>query len=192
MKNVFIAFTLLGIIVCSEISFGQKLALSIGGEIAFAGSSEGFGMNAGTGFGGSLRGESSLSKHISGIATVGYLAFSKKHPFSNTPATTTGVKATIVQAGIKYFPKEKNETANGPFISGELGFMSTNTHFDYAANPDYNFKESGLSFAPGIGYQLGNAELSFRLQYNLTASGFNIYYYNFRLAYSFLKIKDNK
>ncbi|MDZ4808341.1 MAG: hypothetical protein SGI96_08715 [Bacteroidota bacterium] len=67
--------------------------------------------------------------------------------------------------------------------------MPTTTHFDYAVNTDRDFKESGLSTALGIGYQLDNIEASTRLQYNLSASGFNVYYYNFRIAYTFIKFK---
>ena len=192
MKNFFVTICYLVILLTPEILFGQKFFLLLGGEIAFPGSSSGLSKNAGTGFGGSLRVESYWGKHISGLATMGYLTFPQKHPFSNTPTTTSKVKAILIQAGLKYYPKEKNETPKGFFISSELGFMPTTTHFTYATNPDFNFKETGFSYAPGIGYQLGNIESSFRLQYNLTASGFNVYYYNFRLAYSLLKIKNKK
>ncbi|MGZ5191166.1 MAG: outer membrane beta-barrel protein [Flavisolibacter sp.] len=190
MKSLFVIISCLVILLTPEITFGQKTSFSIGGEIALPGSSSGLSMNAGTGFGGSLRVESSWSKHISGLATIGYLAFAQTHPYSTTPTTTSKVKAILIQAGLKYYPREKKESPKGFFISAELGIMPTTTHFTYAANPDLNFKETGFSCAPGIGYQLGHIESSFRIQYNLTASGFNVYYYNFRLAYSFLKRKD--
>ena len=179
------------LLIISAVSFSQKTIFSFGPELALPGPSSGLSRNAGTGFGGSLRVESSLGKHISGMATIGYLGFAQQElSYSGTPPTTTKVKAIPIQAGLKYYPKNIIETPKGFFISAELGFMPTTTHFNYAVNPDRIFKEAGLSAAPGIGYQLGNIEGSFRLQYNLAASGFNVYYYNFRIAYGFLKRKD--
>jgi len=181
------------LLVMSTISYSQKTILSIGPELAFPGSSYSMSTNAGTGFGGSVRIESTWRKHISGMLTVGYLGFAEKElPFSGTPPTRTKVKAIPIQAGVKYYIQKINEPPKGFFISAELGLMPTSTHFDYAVNPDFDFKESGLSTALGIGYLAGIIEAGFRLQYNLTASGFDVYYYNFRLAYCFLKIKNKK
>jgi len=190
MKNILVMICCLATLLTPEIVFGQKTFISIGGELALPGSSSGLNMNAGTGFGGSLRVESSWGKHVSGLATITYLGFAQAHPYSNTPATTARVKAIPIQVGLKYYPKERKITSKGIFISAELGLMPTTTHFTYEANPDLNFKETGFSVAPGLGYLLGNLESSFRLQYNLTASAFKVYYYNFRLAYAFLKRKD--
>ena len=187
MKKIFIFFLLL---IVSVKSFSQKTFFSLGPELALPGSSYSLSMNAGTGFGGSFRIESSWGKHISGMATVSYLGFSRAHPFSSTPSTTTRVKAIPIEAGLKFYLQERKEIPQGFFISAEVGLMPTTTHFTYTANPDFNFKETGVSCAPGIGYQLGTLEAGFRLQYNLTASGFNVYYYDLRLAYSFLKRKD--
>ena len=168
--------------------FSQKTFISIGGELALGlPSSYGLSMNAGTGFGGSFRVESSWGKHIAGIATIGYLWFAKETPFPGTPSTTSTFKALPIQAGLKYYPQERKEKPKGFFISAELGIMPTTTHFTNPPNPEFDRKETGLSCAPGVGYQLGDLESGFRLQYNLTASGFNVYYYNFRIAYAFLK-----
>lgn len=177
----------------SVASFCQKTFVSIGGEIAIPGAGAGLKDMAGIGFGGSLRLESSWGKHTAGMVTIGYLGFaSKDDPFSGSPPTTTSVKAILVQVGMKYYLEERKETPKGMFISAELGLMPTTIHFDYAVNEDRDYKESGLSSALGIGYQLGNIESGVRLQYNLTASGFHVYYYNFRIAYAFLKGKKKK
>ena len=178
------------LLLFSAASFSQKTFFSIGPELAFPASSKSLSNNAGTGIGGSLRVESAFGKHISGTATVGYLGFAEQElAFSGTPPTKTKVSAILIQIGMKYYPKE---ASNGFFLSAELGLMPTTTRFDYATNPDKKFNESGLSCAPGIGYQFGNIEAGFRLQYNLTASGFNVYYYGFRLAYALLKGKSKK
>lgn len=179
-------------LMISTSSFSQGTFFSIGPEIALPGSSYSLSRNAGTGFGGSLRVEAFLTNHISGIATIGYLGFAKAQPYPGTPTTTTKVKAIPVQVGVKIYFQEKKEMPKGGFFSAELGFMPTTTRFKYAVNPDFNFKESGFSCAPGIGYLIGNIEAGFRLQYNLSVSGFHIYYYNFRLSYAFVKKKKAK
>ena len=183
MKNILVLICCLAPVIV----LSQKTFISIGGELALP-SSSGLKSVAGTGIGGSFRVESSWSNHIAGIATIGYLWFAKEDHFFNTSTSTT-FKALSIQAGIKYYTREKKEIQKGFFISAELGAMPTTTHFDYETNPDLNFKETGISVAPGLGFMLGKIELSLRLQYNLTASGFNVYYYNFRLAYAFLKQK---
>ena len=178
------------VLILSTTGYSQKMIFTIGPELAIPGSSYSLKMNAGTGVGGSLRFESFLGNYISCIATVGYIGFAKQElPYSGTPPTITTVKAIPIQAGLKYYFKAVKETPKSFFASAELGFMPITTHFDYAVNQDRDFKESGLSTALGIGYQLGNLEASTRLQYNLTASGFNVYYYNFRIAYGILKSK---
>ena len=187
MKKV-ILFSLL--LIISVATFSQKTFFSIGPELAFPGSSKSLSDNAGTGIGGSLRVESVFGKRISGTATVGYLGFSEQElTLSGTPPTKTKVSAILIQIGTKYYPKE---ALTGFFVSAELGLMPTTTRFDFATNPDRTHKENGLSCAPGIGYQMGNIEAGLRLQYNLSASGFNVYYYGFRLAYSFKKKNGKK
>ena len=178
------------VLIMSVQSFSQKTTFSVGPELALP-NSFGLKMNAGTGLGGSFRVEFSGGKHITGIATIGYLGFAKKAlPYSGTPPTIARFNAIPIQGGVKYYPKERKETPKGVFISAELGFMSTTVHFDYLNYPDLDFKESGLSTAMGIGYQLGNIESGFRVQFNLSDSGFDVYYYNFRIAYTFLKLKN--
>jgi hypothetical protein len=166
--------------------FCQNPFVSIGPELAIPGSSSGLEMNAGTGYGGSVRVESSWSNHLSGMLSLGYLVFGDATPYS-TELTRTKVKAIVVQAGLKYYISKKIDDPKGFFISTELGLMSTNTRFTYEVYPPRNFKESGLSAAPGIGYLFRKMEAGFRLQYNLSASGFDVYYYNFRLAYAIRK-----
>ena len=178
------------VLIISAQSFSQNTVISIGPELALP-NSFGLKRNAGTGLGGSFRVEFLGSNHITGIATIGYLGFAKKElPYSGTPPTIAMYRAIPIQAGVKYYTKEIKETAKGIFISAELGIMPTTIHFDYLNYPDLDFKESGLSTAMGIGYQLGNIESGFRVQFNLSDSGFDVYYYNFRIAYTFLKLKN--
>ena len=190
MKKV-ISFII--VLIISAQSFSQKNFFSIGPELALP-NSVGLKTNAGTGIGGSLRFEFDGSKHIAGLVTIGYLGFAQKElAYSGTQPTTTRYSARYsaipIQVGVKYYTKERKETPKGFFISAELGIMPTTIHFDYLNIPDRDFKESGLSTAIGIGYQLGKIEAGFRGQYNFSASGFDIYYYNFRIAYAFLKRK---
>lgn len=123
------------------------------------------------------------------MATVEYLKFAEKTAFQET----TRFKAIPIQIGIKYYAATKEEkVAKGFFISGEVGIMPSTTHFTYSSgNPDFVFKESGLCIAAGLGYQFGGVEASVRPQFNLSASGFDVYYMNFRIAYAILR-KMNK
>ncbi|MEP6701045.1 MAG: hypothetical protein ABJA85_07010 [Bacteroidota bacterium] len=168
--------------------FSQKTFISIGADLASP-SSVAFKRNAGTGFGGSVRIASSWGKHILGMATFTYLSFAKSVPYSRIPTSTTKASAYTIQAGIKYYIISKKDIPRGFFFALETGIMPTATRFTYATNPDNNFKETGLSGAPGFGYQFGNLEPGIYLQYNLTNAGYNIYYFDFRLAYTFFRRK---
>ena len=165
--------------------YSQKNFISIGAEFAIPGTS-GLDMIAGNGLGGSFRFESSWGNHVSGIVTIGYLSFAKESHYMGS-TTTASFKAIPIQGGIKYYIMKKKEIPKGLYISTEVGVMPTSTHFTYTSNPDHTHKESGYSVAPGVGYLLGKLESSVRLQYNLTDSGFNVYYYNLRIAYAFRK-----
>ena len=150
------------VLMLSAQAFSQKTFFSIGPELALP-NSIGLKTNAGTSLGGSLRVEFDGSKHIAGIVTIGYLGFAQKEfAYSGTPPTTTRYSAIPIQAGVKYYTKERKETPKGFFNSAELGIMPTTIHFDNWNNPDRDFKESGLSTAIGIGYQLGKIEAGFR------------------------------
>lgn len=145
-------------------------------------------MVAGTLTGGSLRIEPSFGEHTSGMATIGYLFSSEQQPYPTiAPATTSNYKVLPLQIGVKYYLKEKGEDPKGFFISGELGLLFTTTELSNPANPDIKRKEADLGLAPGIGFLFGKFEPSFRLQYNLSDSGFKVYYYDFRIAYAFRK-----
>lgn len=186
MKNTFKLLLLIMLMLFSSIVWGQNSLISLGGNVVLPGSNSGLKNYAGTGFGGSLRFETSFGKHTYGMATIEYFKFEEKeHYYFGTLENTSRYSAMPIQIGLRHFigtPEEK--LAKGFFLSIELGLMPTKKYDTYTSGaPDSEFKESGLSVAPGIGYQLGRVETSIRPQFNLTASGFNVYYLNFRLAY---------
>ena len=189
MKYILILACISAILLFSVIASGQKTFVSIGPDLALTGSSKQSNNNRGTGIGGSIRLESSWSKHISGIATVGYLSFAKRSPYPFSPTYTNQVNVIPIQIGIKYYTQEKNLKPHGVFFSGEIGIMPTSTNITFTNETKTNRKENGFSTAFGAGYQYRRLESSFRLQYNLSDSGFDVYYYNFRIAYSLFKGK---
>lgn len=186
-------FTIL-LMIFSNIVWAQNTMISLGGNYVKPGLNSGIDFYAGSGFGGSLRLETSLGKHTYGIATIEYFQFAEKeyYAFGNL-VNTSSFTALPIQIGLRHFiGTQEKRLAKGFFISFELGVMPTKTQSSYTnGSPDSEFKESSLSVAPGIGYQLGRVEASIRPQFNLTASGFNVYYFNFRLAYVvFRKFKE--
>ena len=171
--------------ICSTICVAQKTFLSLGPELAFPGTTESMKMNAGTGFGGFLRLESVFGNHISGMATVSLLFFGEKQQTYITEQTTTKVTMVPLEIGLKYYFPRIEQTPKGIFLSLETGLMPVKTHFNYQNTPDNDFRETGWAAAFGAGYQFWKLESSFRFQYNLTAGGYHVYYYNIRIAYAF-------
>lgn len=187
VKNWLICVCCFAALFFPLMGLSQKNFFSLGAEIGIP-KSEGLKMVAGTLTGASLRIESSFGSNSSGLATIGYLFSSEQHPFpTTTPATTSNYKVIPVQVGVKYYTVEKEAVRKGFFISGELGLFFTTRRFSNPANPDFKHKEADLVITPGIGYLFGKAEPSFRLHYNLPDSGFKVYYFDFRLAYTFRK-----
>jgi hypothetical protein len=185
MKNLAFPTWLVLILFCPLIGYSQKTFLSIGGELAIP-QTERLTMVAGPGYGGSLRLERSWGRHFSGMVTGGYLWFKPKD--SDYLSATSTFRALPIQAGVKYFPFDK--AVVGLFFSTELGMMVTKRETVYHAfDPDFARTYYDLSVAPGIGYRLGKVEPSFRLQFNLSDAGFNVYYLNFRIAYTLWKSK---
>jgi opacity protein-like surface antigen len=184
MKNFILS--MLSFCICSTISLGQKTFLSLGPELAIPGNTESMKMNAGTGFGGSLRLESVFGSHVSGTATVSLLFFAEKQQTYITEQTKTKVTMVPLEIGLKYYFPRIEQAPKGIFLSLETGLMPVKTHFDYQNNPDNDFRETGWAAAFGAGYLSWKIESSFRFQYNLTAGGYHVYYYNFRIAYAFL------
>lgn len=189
MKNLNIGinafmFFFLSASICSA----QYTFLSLGGEVGFPGNGLSYDSEkmVGTGFGISGRYEGSWGNHFSGIATLGYVWFNPRD--SDILPMTTKLTVIPIQIGVKYYPFKKN--LFGLFISTELGIMVAMRESIYP-NQDLNRKRTfkDASIAPGIGYLYKNLETGLRLQYNLSDAGFNVYYYNFRIAYSILKKK---
>jgi len=167
-----------------------KMLISIGAELV-PGTTSNDRQIARTGFGGSFRLESAWSNHIAGMATIGYLSFAKEN-YQTIFISSTTVKAfPIIQVGLKYYTEERKQRPKGFFISTELGLFPKTIHYTYfGSKPDNRSNDSEFKLAPGVGYQLGNLELGFRIQYNLSGSFYSVNYYNFRIAYAFLKKKD--
>lgn len=186
MKNKFTLLICVAILLLPMIAFGQKTFVSIGADLALPAHYEQSHNGRGTGFGGVFRVESSFNPHLSGIASAGYLSFAKAYPFSDDQSEQ--LNALPLQLGVKYYLRERQITPEGFFMSGELGIMPTTEtdHITYT-NSEQKFKETDVIVAPGVGYQLKNFELNFRFQFDLTAVGYHVYYYNFRIAYAFLR-----
>ena len=132
-----------------------------------------------------------LSNHVSFIATLEYISFAKTSPFSASLTFTTKAKAIPIELGIKYYTIKNRGKPKGLFISAETGLIPTNTHAAFENGSRQQFRETGFSLAPGLGYLFGNIEAGSRLRYNLTVTGFNVYYYDFRIAYTFSRINQN-
>lgn len=186
MKTDFKLLLLILLMLFSNPVWSQNTLISLGGNYASPRSNGGIDFYAGSGFGGSLRLETSMGKHTYGMATIEYFQFAEKEHYEfGKLVNTSDFSAMPVQIGLRHFigtPEER--LAKGFFISFELGIMATKTHSTYTnGSPESEFKSSGLSVAPGIGYQLGRIEASIRPQFNLADAGFNVYYLNFRLAY---------
>ena len=180
MRNLKVPYTLILLLVTITAS-AQHMYMTVGANLVIP-TSSGLKMDAGNGFGGSLGLETTLGKHINGIATVQYLSFSD----IETSDRISNFKAVPIQIGIKYYATSKPYAATGLFFSGETGIMPTTLKFKYESGiPDYKYTEMGFTLAPGLGYQLGRAEAGFRTLFNLTSSGFDVYYLDFRLAYRF-------
>ncbi|GAA4456685.1 hypothetical protein GCM10023189_26310 [Nibrella saemangeumensis] len=174
-------FTLL---LASVAGYGQRTFISAGGEAAFPG--KGLEYHAGTGFGGSLRFQFAWGEHVAGMATIGYVAFAEK----SISVSSTRLRAVPIQVGVKYYLRRRTEHADGFFLSAELGLMPVTRRVTYQSGfPGITRKNTDLSFAAGLGYQLGRFEPSLRFQYNLPDAGYQLYYLNFRLAYTFLRGK---
>lgn len=184
MENKFILLSYAAILLLPTIVFSQKTFVSIGANLALPAHYQQSFNDRGTGFGGVMRVESPFSPHLSGIASVGYLSFAKASPFSD--GSSYQLSAISIQFGVKYYISRRKIGPDGFFLSGELGIMSTTNHITYT-NSEQKVKESDLIVAPGVGYQLKNFELSFRLQYDLTKVGYHVYYYKFGIAYAFLR-----
>ena len=189
MDNKYVLIFFLASILTPDNVFSQRTFVSIGADLGLPASYEQSYKNRGTGFGGSFRVESFWGRHMSGMATVGFLSFAKASPFSSTPTYTNQVNVIPIQLGLKYYIKPQNGIPKGFFISAELGVMPTTTHITFTNDTKNKSKLLDFIGAPGIGYQAANLEFGFRLQYDFSETGYHVYYYNFRIAYVFLKKK---
>lgn len=166
-----LVLSIVAMFVISVASFGQgrfsgglELALPMGD----------FADGVGTGFGVSARYEAPINDNLSWMATAGYLTFGGK-----SDTFIDNVSIIPVNAGLKYY--FGGESFNGLYAGGELGlnFVSVKTK-------ETDFTESGsaseteFGFAPQIGYQFGNIDISGRYAIVSDAD-----YFGVRVAYVF-------
>ena len=77
-KNIFLLISFLILLFVPVFVLGQKTFVTIGPELALPAHYNQSNNNRGKGFGGSVRIESFWSKHVSGMATAGFLSLLKR------------------------------------------------------------------------------------------------------------------
>jgi len=173
---------------CPAILFAQKSAMQIGTEIGIPNGNLKNGAN--TGFGGMLRLEVPINKHLSFISTLDYISFAKKEYSSSTPTGTRSLSFKIsmlpVQIGGKFYLFSINKIQKGLYVSGELGVQVLTGTVQVNGINESPPNETDFSYAPGIGYRSTHWDLSYRQQF-ATSNGYSGNYSGFRLAYIFQK-----
>ena len=182
MKSILVIMVCCTLFYPSLSAHAQKAVLSLGPEVAFPGKTAGT-QTKKTGAGGSFRFESLSGKHLSFVFTAGYISFGESKPYSYT-TTVYKVNAIPVQLGIKYYTQAQKEIPDGFFLSAEAGYIITGGHINYPNGLTQKPGESGFGIAIGPGYFHKHLDLGMRAQFNLTNSGFRVYYYNVRVAYA--------
>lgn len=166
------------------VSFSQKTFFSLGPEISFP-KSHGMEMVSASQWGGSFRLETSISDHVSGIASVGFLASTEQQ---YEPSSITRLNQQIpILAGIKYYLRQRNKTPMGFYLSGELGLIKSYFLFRYDLPAEYQSRQTDLGLALGLGFLMRKLDFGFRFQYDPPDAGFNVNQFNFRLGYVFRK-----
>ncbi|MFK7900859.1 MAG: outer membrane beta-barrel protein [Cyclobacteriaceae bacterium] len=169
MKKIVLLNSLLFALFMSN---AQEIKLGGGIDIATPVSSK-FGDNAGAGFGLSGRIQVGFQDKFSVMGTVGALVFTKKEN------VTTRITAIPVQFGFKYALVDA--AISKLYFSGEAGIHAMN---EKTGNNSEGV--SVFSYAPGIGIQIKNIDLSTRIQFmSEPFAGLRTNYFNIRLGYLF-------
>ncbi|MBK9626995.1 MAG: hypothetical protein IPO56_04610 [Flavobacteriales bacterium] len=151
-----------------------------------------FGNATSFGIGGSLGFELPVADNIGAVVQAGFMSFSGKDQ-SYGLVTVEGGNWTMIpiQVGAKYYFTNDQE---GFYAMGLVGIHSmsykipgyTTTLFGVSATtPEQKFSDTNLSFAPAIGYVVGeNIDVALRYQI-ISGTGGSSSYLGIRAAYMF-------
>lgn len=164
-------------------SLGAELALPMGT----------FGDASNLGFGGSLAYEMPMGDNLGVLGQAGFLSFSGKDQDLGFGITIKGYSQTMIpiQVGAKYYFTDNQEGAYlGALVGVHMtsftipGYTTSIGGFTYST-PDQSFSDTNFSFAPMVGYIVGeNIDLAVRYQI-VTATGGSSSYLGLRVAYMF-------
>jgi hypothetical protein len=170
MKKVIIT---LFIAFCASATFAQG-RFSLGAEVALPMGD--FGDAVGLGVGGTVRYEAPISGNLNWTVTAGFISFMKKTQDTGFGEVESSATAIPIQGGVKYY---FTESFSGFYAQGEVGVHMFKVKFDGDFG-EGDASETEVSFAPGVGYHLGNIDVSAR--YQIAGDGD---YLGIRLAYVF-------
>lgn len=163
-------------------SLGAELALPMGD----------FGDASNMGFGGSLGYEMPQGDNLGLIAQAGFLAFSGKD-VESFGITVKGANSTMIpiQVGAKYYFTDNQE---GLYVNALIGVHMVTTTIPESSytffgvtvtTPEQSVSDTNLSYAPGLGYIVGeNIDLNVRYQM-VSGDGATSSYLGLRAAYMF-------
>lgn len=168
MKKVLLASCA---VLFAAVAFSQENRFSVGLELGIP--TGDFGEVAGFGVGGSLGYEIPVGDKLGVIAQAGYVSFAGKEYDLGFFGTVKGPSWGMipVQAGAKFYFTDNQE---GAYLFGMVGIHSMSA--GGASNTE-------LSFAPGLGYIVGeNIDLGLRYQI-ISGDGSSLSYLGLRAAY---------
>jgi hypothetical protein len=155
MKNLFIPilFVALASTCFSQVNNSR---VSLGTEVAFPTGSGSD--NVSTGFGGTLRYESEISKHVTWQVYAGYIYFSLDTNFYGTKLS--GHESIIpIMGGVKYYPVE---SFHGFYFGGDVGMSAVAASVTLSGYGTLSDNKNYFTFSPNIGYHFAGFDLTGR------------------------------
>jgi hypothetical protein len=153
MKNlclVLVAIFLVTSVASAQDIWGQgKMSAGVTAQLALPMGT--FGDSYGIGFGGAGLFQYGITPDMLLTGQVGYISFSAK----NSGWPTMGDFGIL--AGAKY--NLSGQAQPGLYVLGQIGFASVSVSGTFMGY-SYSASETDLAFAPGVGYQIGNIDLS--------------------------------
>jgi hypothetical protein len=138
------------LLACPTLSFGQNLAVGVGGEVAFPQGT--FADTWGTGTGGSGSLEFGLARQINGYVRVGYWRFATKYSGLDPATFLSFLGGAKIGFG-------------GPYLGVELGYYKSTVSGSWGYTWDgiyysgtYSENLGGFEIAPVAGYEFGVSE----------------------------------